>query len=61
MTKRIEAKVRAFEEAVRAHAWKGASMPEDHEEIEEEYKLRKKQLMNAIYNMMDRNKLGKAK
>ena len=30
-----------FERAVRAHAFKGAHMPEEHEAIEREYKMAK--------------------
>lgn len=37
-----------FEDAVRAHEMKGAAHPDDWDEIEEEYKRRKKQMLALI-------------
>lgn len=51
MVKKIDRKVELFEEAVREHAFIGtkSEYPDECEEIERNYQLRKKQLLNAIY------------
>lgn len=57
MSKSIAKKVEAFENAVRAHAWRGTHSEDPNYmlEIDKEYMLRKTALMKAIRSMMTNN------
>lgn len=55
---RIRSRIRRFEHAVESYAFLGASDPEDHAAIREEYKNAKRALYTAVEELLSKHSLA---